>query len=185
MVIFFVHCNSLKWHREVLAHSGHFHLLHFQLHENQTRKWALVRNRAVFLIFLQNICSSRKQHCFLSKIGGGLPASYKYGSNVVLFSSGSPSGKYTQLLTVRVTWKKNHQQREWWWALCLLLYSHKYRSRSRNSTLMKTWSAGLQTGVIRRNSVVDVIKILKIYFDLKISLDINCISLQLELTLKH
>lgn len=56
MFFFFLHCLSQKWHREVSEYSDQFHLLHYQLQENLTRKWTPFRNRGVYLVFLQNIC---------------------------------------------------------------------------------------------------------------------------------
>lgn len=68
--LFFLHCLSQKWHREVPEYSDQFHLLHYQLQEKLTIKWTSVRNRGVYLIFLQNICWSKEKHLFLSKKKG-------------------------------------------------------------------------------------------------------------------
>lgn len=132
------------------------------------------------LIFPQSIWWCRNQHLFLDRKEG--VAFYRLqiwikSCSVFLWFSIISGYNY---VTMRVIWDKGNQQREMSGSLPV----GEDRSSTRIFVLMKTGPAGLQTGVIRGNSVFNVINTSKIHFDLKISVDNLCVTLQLELMLK-
>lgn len=174
MKIFFLHCTSF-WN---VTEKSQQTVITFFIASYKKIQPERGLQLGILLIFPQNIWWCRNQHLFLDrKEGGAFNRLQIWIKSCSVFLWLSIISVYNY---VRVIWDKGNQQGEMSESLPL----GEDRSSTRSFVLMKTGPAGLQTGVIRGNSVFNVINTSKIHFDLKISVDSLCVTLQLELMLK-